>query len=313
MVGPATDGRSSRLANAPCSYGAWEETIGLEGAYVAEAAKILDLMADAGYGGVDLGPVGYFGDAESLRTDLQLRGLALAGAFVALPFSSPAELAPAMAKLDGVLDLLDKVAPGQAIAPKPTLADAGSEQRRRHPAMTVSDPGKGWTSAEWRTAAAGIQEAAERCRERGYDPTFHPHVATNVEAMWEIDRVLEMTDVGLCFDSGHLAIACGDPVDCLARWGDRVNHVHIKDIDRAVVDSVLQGGGHSWDLWTKKAFRPLGQGDLDLPAVAGRLRASSYLGWILVEQDLLTWSAAEFAVASRDQVANREFLSALGL
>ena len=43
--------------------------------------------------------------------------------------------------------------------------------------------------AGWRAFADGLARVAERCRARGYEPTFHPHTATYVEAPWEIDRL----------------------------------------------------------------------------------------------------------------------------
>ena len=43
--------------------------------------------------------------------------------------------------------------------------------------------------------------AADLARTRGFEPTFHHHTATFVEAPWEIERLLELTDVGLLLDT----------------------------------------------------------------------------------------------------------------
>jgi inosose dehydratase len=53
--------------------------------------------------------------------------------------------------------------------------------------------------------------ALELARSRGLEPSFHHHAGSYVEAPWEIERLLELTDVGLLLDTGHLAVGGGDP------------------------------------------------------------------------------------------------------
>ena len=81
--------RAVLVANAPVSYGAFERTVGLPGVPTAEA--VLSAVAEAGYDGIDLGPVGFLGRGEQLLEALATRGLALAGGYVELPFSDPGE------------------------------------------------------------------------------------------------------------------------------------------------------------------------------------------------------------------------------
>ena len=50
-----------RVANAPCSYGAFEITIGRL-PNVPDALDVLESMAEAGYEGTELGPPGYLGE-----------------------------------------------------------------------------------------------------------------------------------------------------------------------------------------------------------------------------------------------------------
>src|SRR5213075_1319112 len=49
------------VANAPVSYGAFELTVGID-PNVPDGVQVLDEVAAAGYGGIDLGPVGYLGN-----------------------------------------------------------------------------------------------------------------------------------------------------------------------------------------------------------------------------------------------------------
>jgi inosose dehydratase len=121
-----------RIANAPVTYGAFERTVGLPGVPTADA--VLDAVAGAGYEGIDLGPVGFLGLGDELRDALAIRGLALAGRYVELPFDDPARLREAWRELDAVLDAFDATASIQgANPPRPTLAHAPTPARAAHP------------------------------------------------------------------------------------------------------------------------------------------------------------------------------------
>ncbi len=66
------------VANAPCSYGAFEVTVGID-PNVPDGVTLLDHVASAGYQGIDLGPVGYLGTGRELHDRLSGRGLVLVG------------------------------------------------------------------------------------------------------------------------------------------------------------------------------------------------------------------------------------------
>ena len=153
----------------------------------------------------------------------------------------------------------------------------------------------------------------DRCRDRGYEPTFHPETGTHVEAPWEIERVLEVSDVGLCLETGHMLLGGGDPVAMLRDLGDRVNHVHLKDARLPVMAEIIADEAPVTEIWTREAFCALGGGDLDADAVLDGLRRISFGGWLVVEQDILPRSAERFARAAAEQRHNREFLAARGL
>jgi inosose dehydratase len=298
------------VANAPVSYGAFELTVGIL-PNVPDGPMVMDEVADAGYAGIDLGPVGYLGEGAQLREALASRGLGLAGGFFELPFSDPEAMRAALPGLDGLLDVFDAAGSLDGLKPRPTLADAGSDARRARPAQGDRDRGLGFDAEGWRRFAAGVEMAVARCRQRGYEPTFHHETATNVEAPWEIAKVLELTSIGLCLDTGHLLVGGGDPMVAVKEWGSRINHFHLKDARRQVVEQIVREVAPASEIWKRKAFCRLGEGDLDVDGILGWVRAN-YQGWLVVEQDVLPDPDNPLGRPAADQRANREYLSARG-
>jgi inosose dehydratase len=295
------------IANAPVSYGAFELTVGIMPG-VPDAATVLDEVAGAGYVGIDLGPVGYFGYGEDLADSLKRRGLGLAGGFFELPFSDSAKMPSVIHDLDFLFDVFDAVDAKDGLRPRPTLADIGSELRRSRPGQAVAEHALGFDSEGWKRFAYGVEMAVARCRERGYEPTFHHETGTYVEAPWEIEKVLELTSINLCLDTGHLLLGGGDPLRAMRDWRKRINHVHLKDARRAVVDAIVREGAPLSEIWTRHAFCRLGDGDLDVDGVLDAIR-HDYAGWIVIEQDVLPDPSGKPAA---DQRANREYLTARG-
>jgi inosose dehydratase len=293
-----------RVANAPCSYGAFEITVGVL-PDVPPAERVLAAIAAAGYEGTELGPPGYLGDRDTLREHLERNRLALVGGYIPIRFSETERLDEDLARMDATLDLFATANGGEA---KAVLADAGSAERIRSPGRAASDRTIGLDDAGWLRLAHGVSRAADLARARDFEPTFHHHTATFVEAPWEIERLLELTDVGLLLDTGHLALGGGDPVQALHSWGDRINHVHVKDVRNAVLAGVIADGADMPEAWRRGVFCELGAGDVDLDAFFVEFARSGYSGWLVVEQDMVPQSPADADKAEADQVRNRSWL-----
>ena len=259
-----------RVANAPVSYGAFELTVGVL-PNVPEPDELLDAVAAAGYEGTELGPLGYLGGGDELRARLDSRGLTLVGAYVELRFDDGD-----FAELEATLDLLE------GSGAKPVLADNG-------PHGGDVDLG-------------GVERAVELARARGFEPTFHHHMGTRVQTPAEIERLLAGTSVGLVLDTGHLVAGGGDPVRALRDWRDRIDHLHVKDVSLAVMDTAA-----SWDeAWRGGAFCELGTGDVDLKGFFAEL--GEYTGWLVVEQDWVPRPQDSFAEQAQAQARNRRWL-----
>jgi inosose dehydratase len=293
-------GESSAIsvANAPVSYGAFEVTVGHD-PNVPDGVSVLDQVAAAGYAGIDLGPVGYLGRGERLGELLAERGLGLAGAYLELPYADHDALEQVLPDLDDLLTTFDAV--------------RGYLHRRSRPGRSAGQHSLGLDRDGWRRFAEGLARVAGRCHDRGYDPTFHPETGTYVEAPWEIEEVLNRSDIGLCLETGHMMLGGGDPVAMLRDWQDRINHVHLKDATLSVMRQIVADEVPVTEIWVREAFCALGGGDLDVGAVLDGLRGMSFSGWLVVEQDILPRSAERFARAAEEQRHNRAFLTARGV
>jgi inosose dehydratase len=295
------------IASAPCSYGAFEVTVDID-PNVPDGVAVLDAIEQTGYVGVDLGPVGYLGIGPDLALRLHARNLSLCGGYVPLHFADPTVLADELDYVDALCDVFD-ISPAVA-PPRPTLADAGSPLRAANPGGAATNRELGFDEQEWRQFADGVARAAERCRARGYEPTFHHHTGTHIEAVWEIEKMLELTDVDLCLDTGHIVIGGGDPVQAFHDWSSRINHLHVKDVRRSITDAIVAERAPTESIWSRQAFCRLGDGDLQLDSFLAEVKGSGYQGWLLVEQDIFPDREGFAERATADQRANRQWLAA---
>ncbi len=301
------------LANAPVSYGAFEVTVGID-PNTPDGLSILDEVSSAGYEGIDLGPVGYLGNGVELGKRLADRNLGLAGAYLEFPFVDEVRLTKSLKNLDAMLDTFDAVAPFiTGPQPRPTIADNGSAFRNANPGSGRRNPSSGHDDPTWEKFGDGLRIVVERCRSRGYEPTFHNETGTYVEAPEEIEKMLSVSDVGWCLDTGHFLLGGGEPVTALNKWFDRINHIHIKDATLNLFEKIVQDKAPTTAIWDHEIFPVLGQGDLKLEALIEDMHKLGFQGWAVVEQDIFPKTAARFQRAIEDQRENRKILTRLGL
>lgn len=311
MGSPGGGTRVIRVANAPVSFGVFELTVG-KLPNLPGPDEILDAVAGAGYAGIDLGPVGYLGHRDELRQRLEGRGLGLAGGWVQMRFSERDGFEEDLTVLDQALDVFSVVADTGLERPKPTLADAGSPARVANPGRGKDLPEIGLDAPGWSRLADGVKRAVDRCRDRGLEATFHHHACTHVEAPHEVERLLELTDVGLCLDTGHLLLGGGDPVQALRDWGDRINHLHVKDVRMEVLRKVITDRAGMEAVWSRGTFCELGTGDVDIEGFLSLVKDRGFSGWLVVEQDRIPGPDQPASDATEAQARNRRFLEARG-
>jgi inosose dehydratase len=139
--------------------------------------------------------------------------------------------------------------------------------------------------AEWRTLFGSLEEVEEICARHGVAVSLHHHYGTVIERDEQLRRFLEGSEMGLCLDTGHLALGGGDPVEIAKQAGGRINHVHLKDVDYDLAARLASRELDFREAAKRGAFRPLGEGDVDVGRLLDVLEGEGYSGWYVLEQD----------------------------
>jgi inosose dehydratase len=257
-----------RLAGAPISWGVcevpgWGRQLPPD--------RVLAEMAGLGLTATELGPLGWLPrEPAALRARLGGHRLALVGGFVPLVLHEPDP--------SGALRAADEVAASYAAAGADVFVAALVMDAAWAPPKPLDD-------AAFAALVAHLPLVADLVAGHGLTFALHPHAGTLVERAADVERLLAATDVGWCLDTGHLFIGGCDPVGFVREHGDRIVHVHLKDVDAAVAARYRAGELSLVGATQAGLFRPLGQGDARIGDVLAQLDAHGYERWLVLEQD----------------------------
>ncbi len=134
-----------------------------------------------------------------------------------------------------------------------------------------------------------LSEVAKWMAGAGMTLAYHHHMGSMIEDQDDVDWLMEATspEVTLLFDTGHLHFGGGDVMGTLDKWGDRIRHVHFKNVRPDVAQLIRDNGKSFLDGVIAGAFTVPGdpEGCVDFQAVTDRLKAMDYAGWIVVEAE----------------------------
>jgi inosose dehydratase len=232
-------------------------------------SQVLDGIVAAGLEWMELGPPGFLPASAEVLTE---RGLRSVATFVfedlrdreKVAAAAHDALAALVAFGGRLLVLIDRPCP-------PRASTAGR-----------SDAAVRLGASAWRAMIETIRQAAETAATVGVRAVVHPHAGSHIEFADEIDRLLgdlPADEAGLCLDTGHALYAGVRPESLVCDYGERLEHLHIKDVSAERRDA---------DFWTavaNGAFCPAGHGLLDLEGLAGALAEAAYRGFATIEQD----------------------------
>jgi inosose dehydratase len=265
-----------------------------------DAMTILDEIARIGYEGTQLG-LGFPG-GDALRTALAERRLRLAEVYLSIPATVDGPTPDAMSIGRERLRLLH-YAGGEVLVIALDVSPGRSERAGR--ANEAGTPVL--TEAGWSALLDVVHGLAREAVEAGHRAAFHPHAGTFVETPDEVDRIVTALDpsvIGICLDAAHYTVGGGDPVAALQDLGDRVTHIHLKDVDPTVLDGLHRGtiGGFD-DAIRARLFTELGAGGVDLDGLIAVAAGRDYDGWLMVEQDTSWGPPSESAAIGRRVLA----------
>ncbi len=292
-----------QIASAPVSWGI-TEVQGLHGDL--PFSQVMDEIRAAGYAGTELGPWGFYPTAPAdLRRELAARGLRLVGAFVDVPIHDRDQFDVGRAMVRQVVPLLAALG-----APMLILSARQTPERAAIPGRVRE--ADGLSARQWQEAGVYLEELAGMGHDAGLAVTFHHHVGTYVETPLEIERLFAAVDparLGLCLDTGHLVFGGGDNAAFLARYATVVRHLHLKNVDAAVLARVRAGDMNYLQAVQAGVFAPLEGGSIHIPLVLTTLQQAGYNGWAVVEQDV-DLSQRRHAAPVVGATAARRFLHA---
>jgi inosose dehydratase len=287
-----------QLAGAPITWGVCE----VPGwGTMLPPDRVFGEMAGLGLTATELGPVDDYLplDAGAIRGALAPHGLRLLGGFVPLVLHDAAALDDALAQAHRVAGVMADAGASVFVLAIVQDADWSAPQ-------PLDDAG-------WATLAAGVDAVAAATAELGLTTVVHPHQGTLIERRAEVDRLAELSSVAWCLDPGHLALGGYDPIEFIDNWGDRVAHVHLKDVDLKVAARLNAGELTLMAAVQAGLFVPLGAGDAGIGALVAALDARGYDGWMVLEQDCAITGAVPEAGEGpvRDAAASLRFLATL--
>ena len=291
------------IGNAPCSWGV----------EFAEDPRnppwktVLAQCAQAGYGGIELGPVGFMPeDSVELGEALAEHDLELIGGVVFRAFHD-------LTHWDDVMDGAVRTCKALNAHGAQHLVLIDSISQRRAPTAGRASEAEQMDKAEWIAFRQRIATIAKLgAEEYGLTVGIHAHAAGFIDFEPELERLLDEVDediLKICFDTGHHSYAGFDPVSFMKAHIGRISYMHFKDIDPVVKADVIDKRTGFYDACGQGIFCNLGEGDVDFPAVRQLLLDGGFNGWCTVEQDCdpgLDISPMD------DAIANRQYLESIG-
>ena len=222
-----------------------------------------------------LGRIEFFTKAEEA-------GLKLSSLYVNREFVNPLTWDSELATLDAIIRLLHGFG-------SPGLVLGGGPPARN---------GQDHSVESYKRFAKSLNEIGSRADGLGMWAAYHPHIDTFIETREQLDRFMNELNggtAGLCVDIAHLTLAGSDAVTALRDYASAVKYVHFKD----VADPTQFSGAARYD-----AFRPLGEGVVDIQAVSKQLLANRYDGIVIIELDTTEQDAEEALQASVTYLAS---------
>jgi inosose dehydratase len=221
-----------RVGSAPDSWGVWFP----DDPQQVPWQRFLDEVSACGYEWIELGPYGYLPtDPAQLNDELAARGLSVSAGTVFEHLHRPDSWDAVWSQVSDVA-ALTKASGGMHVV---VIPDTFRDQK-----SGADVESRDLTPEAWRAKTTGVERLGKAIQEEyGLSIAFHPHAETHVGWQRDIERFLADTDpryVPLCLDTGHVSYYRGDNLDLIRRYPERIGYLHLKQVDPALIDEVLE-------------------------------------------------------------------------
>lgn len=132
--------------------------------------------------------------------------------------------------------------------------------------------------SDYEKLASGLDKVIDIAGKYNLIASYHPHLGTIVQAPEQLDRLMPLTKISLCPDTGHIEAGGGNSVKVVEKYKDRIKYVHLKDY--------------------KDGFLPLGKGGIRFDTIINILNENGFDGDYTVEADGYIGSPVDAAAVS---------------
>ncbi|WP_028991336.1 sugar phosphate isomerase/epimerase family protein [Thermoanaerobacter thermocopriae] len=137
----------------------------------------------------------------------------------------------------------------------------------------------GITNDDYKKLADGLNRLVDLSSKYNLIASYHPHLGTIVQAPDQLDKLMELTKINLCPDTGHIEAGGGNAVKVVEKYKDRIKYIHLKD-------------------YHEGSFYPLGKGHIDFKPILNTLLNYGHEVDFTVEADGYNGDPEEAAIES---------------
>lgn len=292
------------IGTAPCSWGVWWA----DGTPSKTPWNVfLDEAAEGGYKALEMGPDGYLPtDVEQLRDELSRRGLTICAGTACYEFANMRSFADARERVDALCKRLT------AFDAKYLVTMDGS------PMGYYGEFKQQLTADDWTRYYTMFREMGQFTREQyGIETVFHQHNKTLIETEAELVRIMEDSQLKLCFDTGHYAVVNGSwqagdrcALDFMRKYADQIPYLHFKNVNGAVRRRILEEHLAPGDPEGQDVMCDLPDGIIDYVAFKDLLEELHFEGIGIIEQDVPNCTTEQ---AYEKAKKNLHYLQQIGL
>lgn len=240
-------------------------------------------MEIAGFAGTEIGSK-FPKDVDVLKNKLKQHGLQIASQWFSAHLSDPAKKDETVSAFRMHMNKLKDLGAEVIVVSEQNKSIQGQIS------VPVLQDKPVLNDEEWGLFVRGLEEIGKLAQKEGMKIVYHHHMGTVIQTRDEIDRLMDNTDPELVFllaDTGHMYYSdgAGSPAQLIKDYGERIAHIHLKDIRESVKKRVRREKLSFLQGVIQGVFTVPGDGDINFPDIFEAIKRAGYEGWFVVEAE----------------------------